>query len=434
MSLFVGPLLLLIVRATGDDSQRPMSFWLVIGATLLGPALHLLGAVSIACLRVHVRRDAELGMFDAQLATQDRLVSADEFIYRTGALSGFEQAAIEDATPYIQSALAHSLRPLPLPRWRVRPISALGAVLAVVLSVLLMIPLGEVQTDPRAAQSMLLNDAGSGKGDTLSASDGGTQRRPQQNRRAQTPTEAAVSSAASAAKSPDASPRTDDSIAQGDSNSLDSPTGTQSTAKASRSDEPATARAGESVPTRLAMDQIPGEGGASTVAGSSMPSDEKQPPTQQSGSAPKEIEPAADASNEAEQRRPDGAATPAMRDRKAPADRNASTSPSGDSPRTDANGRGGAGGRKKTRGVPSMILGIPVVDRVQGMASPGSAKVTRERAVASPEPISAEQGEEHRTRSAPSGEVIHPALTARMQAIVREYFLAARDQTEGESE
>ncbi|MEZ5975101.1 MAG: hypothetical protein R3E96_09730 [Planctomycetota bacterium] len=51
----------------------------------------------------------------------------------------------------------------------------------------------------------------------------------------------------------------------------------------------------------------------------------------------------------------------------------------GNRPNPDANGRGGPSEQKKSRGVASLVLGVPIPDRVKGQPGKGPTKVTQER-------------------------------------------------------
>jgi hypothetical protein len=115
-----------------------------------------------------------------------------------------------------------------------------------------------------------------------------------------------------------------------------------------------------------------------------------------------------------------------LRKNKPPVDRNLSPRPTGDQPNPNANGRSGPGGRKKTRGVPSMILGVPTPDRIQGMTNPGRSKVTQENSTPKEEPQSALSAEARRARETAFGFIEHPLLQPWMLSLVEQYFLQAR--------
>ena len=69
---------------------------------------------------------------------------------------------------------------------------------------------------------------------------------------------------------------------------------------------------------------------------------------------------------------------PNMRDRRPAANRDL-TIGFGNEPNPDANGRGGPSEQKKSRGVASLVLGVPIPDHVKGPPNPGRTKITQER-------------------------------------------------------
>ena len=133
--------------------------------------------------------------------------------------------------------------------------------------------------------------------------------------------------------------------------------------------------------------------------------------------------------DEVEEEKTAGVERPSLRKNKPPVDRNLSPRPTGDQPDPNANGRSGPGGRKKTRGVPAMILGVPTPDRIQGMTNPGRSKVTQETSTPVEEPQSALTAEERRARDAAFGHIEHPLLLPWMQNLVEKYFLQLRGKT-----
>ena len=118
---------------------------------------------------------------------------------------------------------------------------------------------------------------------------------------------------------------------------------------------------------------------------------------------------------------------PQLRDRKPPVNRDLSIG-FGHGKDPDANGRGGPSQQKKSRGVASLVLGVPIPDHVKGRPNPGKTKVTQERVKPRAEeskPVDAQA----RTR----GDVAvasHDAseLDPWMRDFLRDYFLSVRNQ------
>jgi hypothetical protein len=130
--------------------------------------------------------------------------------------------------------------------------------------------------------------------------------------------------------------------------------------------------------------------------------------------------------DEVEEEKTNGAERPSLRKNKPAVDRNLSPRPTGDQPNPNANGRSGPGGMKKTRGVPSMILGVPTPDRIQGMNHPGRSKVTQENSTPKEEPRTAATAEARLSRDRAFGHVDHPALLPWMQRVIETYFMQLR--------
>ncbi|MEJ1962751.1 MAG: hypothetical protein WDO56_14880 [Gammaproteobacteria bacterium] len=450
--MFAGPLLLLIAAQV---SPHPVSPWALAGSALLGPVLYVLHRVAWALWNYRPARRAGLALFDARLEASDRLLAADEFLHEADASSGFKQAAVDDAGKYIRSALGLALAPRALPDWHFKPASLPGVLAAAVIAALL-----SLQTYPSRPGLAHLDPPVSLTGGERPAADKTARHevarrrvvdardRQQQNeveeeltqqqtQSAQRPADDAHSAQGKTASSSPAAAKSASTASSSAGESSNEKSSTQSkpqdTAAARANSKPTApaAKRGERKPqeNRLAMEPTSGEGSASTSASSASPL-ELPERADKSDPVARLDDPAAEADEADREEKSSGLTTPSLPDRKAPVDRNASTRPGGNAVRADANGRGGPGGLKKTRGVPSMILGIPVADRVLGMPNPGSAKVTRERARPSVEARSASDAQQRLARADPTGEVLHPHLLPWMQNVIRDYFLAAHGQTD----
>ncbi len=122
-----------------------------------------------------------------------------------------------------------------------------------------------------------------------------------------------------------------------------------------------------------------------------------------------------------------GGAQPMLRDRKPPVNRDL-TIGFGNRPSPDANGRGGPSQMKKSRGVASLILGVPIPDHVKGQQSPGRTKVTQERVEPREDDAPRVTAEQRTPRAGPAGAVVHPELGWTLRDLVRTYFLTLREQ------
>ena len=83
--------------------------------------------------------------------------------------------------------------------------------------------------------------------------------------------------------------------------------------------------------------------------------------------------------DEEEEQESRGGVQPNMRDRRTPVNRDLQIGFGTNRPNPDANGRGGPGGQKKSRGVASLVLGVPIPDRVNGQPNKGRIRITQQR-------------------------------------------------------
>ena len=138
-----------------------------------------------------------------------------------------------------------------------------------------------------------------------------------------------------------------------------------------------------------------------------------------------EIEDDEEAEEDEEEQENRGGVQPHMRDRRPPVSRDLQIG-FGNRSSPDANGRGGPSQQKKSRGVASLVLGVPIPDRVKGKPGPGPTKVTQERVepqAESPEPLRAQT---RKRRSSALGPLTPLDLQPAMRQIVTSYFLSRR--------
>ena len=119
-----------------------------------------------------------------------------------------------------------------------------------------------------------------------------------------------------------------------------------------------------------------------------------------------------------------------LRDRRPPVNRDLSIG-FGNRTSPDANGRGGPGERKKSRGVAGLVLGVPVPDHVKGQPNPGRVKINQERVRPQCEDIPEGAAEDRGRRMSPAGHLSERTLDASMRHIVREFFLKMRASDAG---
>ena len=132
-----------------------------------------------------------------------------------------------------------------------------------------------------------------------------------------------------------------------------------------------------------------------------------------------------DVDDEEEEQESRGGMQPTMRDRKPPVSRDL-TIGFGNQPSDDAKGRGGPSAQKKSRGTASLVLGVPIPDRVKGQPNPGKTKITQERVQPQAEPAEALEAEARLARAAPASALRRESLAPWMDRVVRDYFLKLR--------
>lgn len=134
-----------------------------------------------------------------------------------------------------------------------------------------------------------------------------------------------------------------------------------------------------------------------------------------------ELENEDEVDDEDEEQEARGGVQPNLRDRKPPVNRDLRIG-FGNRPDPDANGRGGPSEQKKSRGVASLVLGVPIPDRVKGQPNPGRVKITQERIEPTEEEARPQIASSRGMRTDPLGPVVRHELNAWMRAVVRRYF------------
>lgn len=135
-------------------------------------------------------------------------------------------------------------------------------------------------------------------------------------------------------------------------------------------------------------------------------------------------EPELEADDEEDEEQESGASSkPMLEQRKAPADRQLSPAGAGqEQENPDANGRSGAGGLKKTRGVAAKLLGVPMPDQLTGHSNPGRVKINRKNA--NPNLQAQESGapSPHGQLDQSIGSVPDTNMNAWMRQLIQTYF------------
>ncbi len=449
VALFAVQIVLLLSRR----GPLPLPVWSWALLSLAGPIVFV--AMRLGALAQHRQPDRRtcLGAFDLQLETKDRLVTADQFLASSseaGSLDpadNFKQAAIEDAAGHIARACQTPLEPKPLPQWSISRRSWLSAVGAVAL-IAGALWLGNIAIGIRSApdaEALIATADLQTLPARIAASLLDLKPNPPRPDR-QTPSDPAQPSSPQTA--PDASaktPKTDQdadgqSHAGGQANSRSSsqamsssgtPSNQQTPSQPLEQDPPQDQQASATTKARKSEGKKAEQQASSATSGqgqskSSSSDSNSIPATDQPDRAGANKDDGKDEGanqDEVEEEKTAGVERPSLRRNKPPVDRNLSPRPAGDQPNPNANGRSGPGGRKKTRGVPAMILGIPTPDRIQGMTNPGRSKVTQENSTPKEESQPALNAEQRSPRELPFGQVEHPLLKPWMLNLVEKYFL-----------
>jgi len=442
-----------LVRVLGGGGGVSWAWWVWALLLVAGPVVALaLWLVRAARQRSLTRRQC-LGAFDLQLGTHDRLVTADEFLAAADhSTSAFHLAAIEDAASHIDAAEQTTLAARLLPAWSLSRRAGLALVAALVLLLAnLWVATRLAPTDATATLAdAALSQSAASPVSLLQQWLGRAPAAPRPQRPPSTMPEAASATDTQ----PDSTPRTNQTA-------QDAEGGSQSGGQSrSRSTSQAMSSAGspsnQQNPSQPLEDDPPQDQQAPSKTPPKPPDNRKGEPQSssatsgqgqsRSSSVDRSAIPAVDQpdragankddgkdeegeEDEVEEEKTSGAERPSLRRNKPPVDRNLSPRPAGDEPNPNANGRSGPGGRKKTRGVPAMILGVPTPDRIQGMTHPGRSKVTQENATPREEPQAAVNAEARPPRQSPVGHIEHPRLLPWMQSLVEKYFTREKPPT-----
>ncbi|HRV82496.1 MAG TPA: hypothetical protein P5218_13745, partial [Planctomycetota bacterium] len=388
---------------------------------------------------------------DRQLGTADRLTSAAEFLRRPLA-GGFEAAAIEDAAQRLASAEASHLPAMPVSiegKGRALVWLIAGGTLLVLAAQLGLWTRDALDSTRESAQAprpgaTLASEEAVAKLDPEASPSPDPTRAPADSKR--------PSGNAVAAKPSKPSPDLSDQVKESQGKSgVGQSAGAQSTSAASQSRSAPSSQGQSSEPEKAAAkkdDKKPRpvaeptedpekkenqeEDSGSTAGKGSSKGSNKNPTTsswkskdQVTNEDDQQIEDDEQAEDDEEEQESRGGVQPHMRDRRPPVSRDLQIA-FGNRSNPDANGRGGPSEQKKSRGVASLVLGVPIPDRVKGQPGPGPTKVTQERVEPQAEAPEARPASARAPRSGPMGSLGHPELDPWTRAVVRAYFLARR--------
>ncbi len=452
----VGPAVALLVHA-GERlvgaGQFAVPLEVMIGSAVL-PSL-LFAGIAVA---THLMRSADpisgLEILDHELRAADRMRTAHDFLGHRD-LTPFEAAAVEDGEAMIERARAHALARSAAGEWDLRVVAFWALAALLVVFGMSTAPRGE-RPEPRptvGGGGTKVAEASSPRADSrkVPAPDKSTEvaRDARTDRKSEAATRPAATSRPtnpepelaerkSSGKTGDgkssaaATPANQSTQSQGfpssPSETNDKPTPTKTVAKAPKPkpppkpgdppkkkvDEPSGSTAGRGVGSGASKNP-----GATEWASKDQVTDDREDPPEDEVDVDEEMD-------ESENR---GGVQPSLRDRRPAVNRDL-TIGFGNRPSPDANGRGGPSQeQKKSRGVASLVLGVPIPDHVKGKPGPGRTKITQERVEPRPEDAAPADALARAPRAGKSGQLAHPDLAPWMREVVRRFFVSQRQLT-----
>ena len=395
-------------------------------------------------------RAAALALYDRQLNLHDRLVTADEFM-SNGRSDGFFEAAVDDATGFVVGAeqaqlerheLEKAMRERRL-KWEIAV-----AVTLLLLSALLWLLNRDSALTPGAAPPAALiiapaSQRKSSRGDIQARDDPGQSNLNALDKTSRTPAATApavVSPGRAEASLPEASP------SEGGGAAAAKHSQTSSSSKGSASDK-ATANEGEfdekgsGQSSRAASDAAGSESElmsepqkqVNKMSGNDSDARDSANKEQQTVAANNRPAVSSDRSlaqseSEAIQKgeQKGGSASPGPQTSQKDARKNdgqgQSANPGSSSNASQGDGNSSKDALKKSRGVASMILGVPIPDRVRGLSNPGLVRIAQKKTVPRKQQAAAVDAESRGKRLSPIGVVERPQLRPWQKDLVRDYF------------
>lgn len=440
-----------IALTAGWLTGAPAAAWPVASGILL-VSVAMAGLVWWRARLMPVRRRDALALLDRAGKLEDRLLTADEFLRQPPKGDPtFIAAALEDATNYIGRART---APVPEVSDRVERLPLRVTMAALCLALLLLVdtlPRPDAD-DPLRDDETLVADLDGGEvagreQDDPNSSEPPTVDEPEPNESERPPKEPVAPSAAANVEPGELSDKVKESMGT---------TGTGKSADASASSKASQAKGAPSGQSQTSQGKAketqkderkepkaqkppePGKrkpqeetSGSTAGQGSSKGSSKNPAATDWSSkdqvSTPDdaEIEDDEETEDEEEEQESRGGVQPSLRDRRPPVSRDLRIG-FGNRPNPDANGRGGPSAPKKSRGVASLVLGVPIPDRVKGQPNPGKTKITQERIEPREEEPVATEAASRGTRNDPLGRLGRMDMTPWMRQMVRDYFKARR--------
>jgi len=462
VSLLLVPLLLLVMQVievfTGYRLWSPTFLECVI-LSVLPPVLYVAAKVMVTYMSGSVDRSTALGLYDRQLGLKDRLVTADQFLHADDRDS-FAEAAIEDAALHVDKAMTIDLDTVALSFERIRQ-SRWLYVPAALTMLLLTFWIGSLPSliGENSGQLALLGADSASPVATTTAADvtprvaGRPDSSPRQTEVQQKSSDLPPAGSDTAADARDSDtrarqgPRSEsDAVGKsgnsgGHSAKQTSSNHEQGESQASEKKNPVTARKPQNLSASNQEEglaamagEISGESAADDsaipAAGSDSDADESQRRNDDQARRGDTNERSDD--QDGEEGDSEGGGDNANDRRAGDGRSNSNQLTSQPGPKTNS-GRpsapGGSKAHKKSRGVMSMILGVPLPDKIAGSPGAGQVKIIQERTEPKEENAVAIDAQYRTERATPVGYLEHPDFSLSMQALIQNYFLHIRNES-----
>jgi hypothetical protein len=475
----------LLVFVTGFGAWTP-GVVASLSISLLPSLLYMAGRLAWIYYAGPVERAVALSLFDRQMGLKDRLTTADEFL-GCDDRNGFAAAAIEDASSSANKALTALLDEVRAPQGRIRPGSLIYVPAALVV-LLLALWIG-------AQPGLNWRDDGDGGATRIAALDNLLAREEPQNTSRKDDSEQGVirpqardkklaqegqekddealpespqpheeadareasdhpsqseavagnamrSQGRSAQARQSESQKSGDSTASKGSPSGEAPSSTEQQENGQASDKQESRDSKVSDPGKMAEDSEESDSEQATAAAAAPGSDDSSPSDdspsgrrdpsvpRRGGDEKSQDGESDDESGSRGQRESDGNKKSAQ----AGKELTDSPPPPPSSEDQEASTAGGSKGQKKSRGVASMLLGVPLPDVVMGIRNSGPVQITQEETRPEEEAVSAVEAASRTARDRPMGHLEHPELSPWEQDLVEDYFLGIHKQAKENKE
>ena len=454
--ILIAPLLAVVTQVIRWQAGLAAGQWFswpaLVALSLAVPVAWLIFRVMNSTPRVDRLRS--LGAMDAALGASERLVTADQFL-KSARRDAFMQAAVEDSVDWAArgrltrlDTAANAIRP----GWALAtiPLALLIMLLAAWIAGLAIAVDGPGQLPSSQPTPAALATAPETRSDqSRSEPDPQVAPAPRTQRSAQ-PARSAKQRATIANVTPDGAEESAGRLTDGET-SQSQQTSNPSSARGQPATQAQSSKSGVQTPRKPKTDRKPPKpserpqrrpdekqdpSGATAGQGSSRGSQNNAAAndwasrSQQATPDDEDVENEDDVDDEEEEQTSRGGVQPNMRDRRTPVNRDLQIGFGSSRPNPDANGRGGPGGQKKSRGVASLVLGVPIPDRINGQPNKGRIRVTQQRVTPEAEESDRVIAQPRAARTGLVGPIHHPQLAPWLQDFVRRYFLTRRKSAE----